>query len=156
MSEHRKAYGILKLRETWVVAEATHRTMVGNTATETKPEKAFRKALWAAGLRGYRKNVRKLPGKPDVVYNRAKLALFVHGCYWHQCPYCQRNRTPKTNAQYWEAKFKQNTERDEKNQAALRALGYTVVVIWECQLRKNGLYEQVEMVRQLLQGNPNG
>lgn len=150
MSEDRKGYGILKLRETWVVAEATHKSMVGNRSTETRPEQLLRKALWADGLRGYRKNVRKLPGKPDVVYGKAKLAVFVHGCYWHQCPYCSRNRLPKTNALYWEAKFVQNVERDKRNLVELQAKGYRVLVFWECQLKKGGVDDVVRQIREAL------
>src|SRR5687767_15564066 len=90
-----KGYGIRNLRETMVVAESTRRSMQGNRSEGTKPELAFRKALWQAGLRGYRKNSKKLPGSPDVVFGKSKLAVFVHRCFWHGCPHCQRNRSPK-------------------------------------------------------------
>jgi DNA mismatch endonuclease (patch repair protein) len=136
MPDRNKAtYAYDKLRETLVVAEATRRSMQGNRSVGTKPEEALRQALWAAGLRGYRKNVKGLPGKPDVVFGKAKVAIFVHGCYWHQCPHCQRNRTPKTNARYWHAKFNSNRERDERNQAQLLEMGYQVLVVWECKLK---------------------
>lgn len=125
----------MALRETWVVREATAKTMRANRATDTKPELALRRALWAADLRGYRKNVRRLPGTPDVVFGRARLAVFVHGCYWHQCPRCTRNRVPKTNAAYWSAKFALNAERDARQQAALEAAGWRVLVLWECELK---------------------
>lgn len=150
MAEERKAYGILKLRETWVVSEATHASMVSNRSKDTRPEQALRKALWAEGLRGYRKNVGSLPGRPDVVYGRARLAVFVHGCFWHGCPLCGRRRIPKTNRAYWEAKFRQNAERDARNVAALEAAGYRVLVLWECQLRPDGLRECVRAVREAL------
>lgn len=152
MAEERKAYGILKLRDTWVVSEATHASMASNRSKNTRPEQVLRKALWAAGLRGYRKNVRRLPGSPDVVYGSAKLAVFVHGCFWHGCPLCRRRTIPKTNRAYWEAKFQQNAERDARNRAALEAAGYRVLVLWECQLRKDGLQECVRLVREALQG----
>ena len=109
--------------------------MRGNRSKDTKPELALRRALWAAGLRGYRKNRRGLPGTPDVAYGRARLAVFVHGCYWHQCPRCARNRVPKTNALYWEAKFQSNRERDVRQHAALEGLGWRVLVLWECELK---------------------
>lgn len=150
MAEERKAYGILKLRETWVVSEATHASMVSNRSKDTRPEQALRKALWAEGLRGYRKNVAKLPGRPDVVYGPARLAVFVHGCFWHGCPLCGRRRIPKTNRAYWEAKFAQNAERDARNKAALEAAGYRVLVLWECQLRRDGLRECVRLIREAL------
>ena len=144
--EGRKAYGILALRETWEVRESTRKTMRANRSIDTKPELALRRALWAAGLRGYRKNVRKLPGTPDVVYGPHKLAIFVHGCYWHSCPTCTRNRIPKTNAAYWQAKFAGNRERDERNQAGLAALGWRVLVLWECELKPNRIKDVVPRV----------
>ncbi|RYG25801.1 very short patch repair endonuclease [bacterium] len=110
--------------------------MQGNRGKDTKPEIALRKALWAAGLRGYRKNVTKLPGKPDVVFVRGRLAVFVHGCYWHQCPHCKRNRTPATNAEYWQAKFAANRERDARQQAQLEDDGWRVLVLWECEIKR--------------------
>ena len=132
--------------------EATAKTMRANRGTDTKPELALRKALWAAGLRGYRKNVRKLPGKPDVVFGRARLAVFVHGCYWHQCPRCTRNRKPKTNAAYWEAKFAENAARDARQQAALAEAGWQVLVVWECELKAD-VGGAVERVKTLLNGS---
>ncbi|MGV3614500.1 MAG: very short patch repair endonuclease [Fimbriimonas sp.] len=123
------------MRETLTVAEATRKSMRANRGTETAPERRLRKALWADGLRGYRKNVRHLPGKPDVVFGRARLAVFVHGCYWHQCPHCTRNLTPKTNAAFWQAKFAANEARDGRNREALAAMGYRVHTVWECQMK---------------------
>ena len=118
-----------------MVREATRKTMRANPSKDTKPELLLRKALWAAGLRGYRKHRRGLPGTPDLVYGPSRLAVFVHGCYWHQCPICTRNRLPKTNALYWSTKFAQNAERDARQQAALAAAGWRVLVLWECELR---------------------
>ena len=131
-----KQYGINKLRETWVVKESVRRSMQGNRSTETEPERILRSALWGAGLRGYRKNVRKLPGSPDIVFGPLKLAVFVLGCYWHRCPKCTRNIHPKTNSKYWQAKFERNVARDKSNRAALRKLGYGVMVVWECDLKR--------------------
>lgn len=136
------------LRDTLIVAESTRRSMQGNRATGTKPEETLRQALWQAGLRGYRKNVKTLPGKPDIVFGKAKLAIFVHGCYWHQCPHCQRNRTPKTNAAYWNAKFQANQSRDTRNQADLEVKGYRVLIIWECEIKQD-LPTQVERIQSL-------
>lgn len=144
-----KPYGIQRLRETLVVAEATAKAMRGNRGRDTKPEIALRKALWAAGLRGYRKNVRRLPGTPDIVFGRARAVVFVHGCFWHGCPACTRNLAPKTNAAYWSAKRAQNAERDARHQAELARQGYRVLVVWECELA-GGLPEVVARVRGLL------
>lgn len=138
MAEDRpKAYGINQLRETWVVKESVRRSMQSNRSVDTEPERILRAALWSAGLRGYRKNVRKLPGSPDVVFGVCKVAVFVHGCYWHRCPKCQRNIHPKTNSEFWRAKFERNVERDKRNKRALRKLGYKVIVAWECEVRRD-------------------
>ncbi len=124
--------------------------MQANRGKDTKPELALRRALWAAGLRGYRKNVRKLPGSPDVVFGPAKLVVFVHGCYWHSCPTCTRNRIPKTNAAYWQAKFAGNRKRDERNLVKLEAEGWRILVLWECELGPKALPEAVARVSVLL------
>jgi DNA mismatch endonuclease (patch repair protein) len=124
--------------------------MKGNRSQDTKPEIRLRQALWQAGLRGYRKNVRRLPGTPDVVFGPKKLAIFVHGCYWHVCPTCQRNRTPRTNHDFWQAKFALNRERDARNQRLLEEQGYRVLVLWECEVTKAKLPGAVERVRALL------
>jgi DNA mismatch endonuclease (patch repair protein) len=137
----------LGLRDTLVVREATRKSMRGNRGTDTKPELLLRRSLWSAGIRGYRKNVAKLPGKPDVVFGRAKLAVFVHGCYWHQCPHCKRNLTPSTNSAYWAAKFQANRERDELQKAALEAADWQVLVLWECEVKRG---EGLGRVRQAL------
>ncbi|RYG32045.1 very short patch repair endonuclease [bacterium] len=124
--------------------------MRANRGRDTGPELALRRALWAAGLRGYRKNVRKLPGSPDVVFGPARLAIFVHGCYWHSCPTCTRNRTPKTNAAYWQAKFEGNRARDARDQAKLIEMGWRVLVIWECELKPSNVPAVIERVRQMV------
>jgi DNA mismatch endonuclease (patch repair protein) len=135
-----------------VVAESTRRSMKGNTSAETKPEVALRKALWSSGLRGYRKNVKTLPGRPDVVFGKARVAVFVHGCFWHGCPTCTRNLSPRTNSAYWQAKIEGNRERDARNEAALTERGYTVLVLWECDLTKPKIEAAVSRVRSLLLG----
>ena len=89
----------------------------------------------AAGIRGYRKNVGTLPGKPDLVFTRAKLAIFVHGCYWHSCPKCIGERIPKTNRAYWSAKLAANRDRDSRKEAELTSRGFRVITLWECELK---------------------
>ncbi|MFT4040424.1 MAG: DNA mismatch endonuclease Vsr [Thermomicrobiales bacterium] len=101
-------------------------------ATGSKPEVKVRHALHAAGYR-YRLNRADLPGKPDLVFPRYRMAVFVHGCFWHWHG-CKRSRMPAANNAYWTAKIARNVARDARNQAALQALGWRVVVIWECQL----------------------
>ena len=97
---------------------------------ETSPEMLLRKALWTAGLRYRLKN--KLPGKPDLVFPSAKVAVFVDGCFWHSC---SRHATqPKNNAAFWEAKLLSNKARDRKVNRLLRNMGWQVVRIWEHEL----------------------
>lgn len=136
MSETVKLYGINKLRETLVVAEATRRSMRSNRSKETKPEVALRKALWGAGVRGYRKNVRKMPGTPDVVFGKAKVAVFLHGCFWHGHG-CGNAKVPSVNKVFWGEKIRRNAERHDRNTQALQKLGYEVITVWECELKSD-------------------
>lgn len=99
---------------------------------DTAPEVSLRRALWAAGLR-YRLHDKRLPGTPDIVFARARLAVFVHGCFWH-CHGCERSqRLPKANADFWRTKLARNVERDAEVQRRLRDLGWRTVVVWECE-----------------------
>ncbi len=100
----------------------------------TKPELKVRRVLWGLGLR-YRLHRRELPGAPDVVLPGRKLALFVHGCFWHghDCP--RGARVPKQNRDYWTGKIGKNRVRDERTRNALQALGWTPLVVWECELK---------------------
>lgn len=108
------------------------RTMASVKSANTGPELLLRRALHASGVR-YRTNVRHLPGKPDVVFPRSRALLFIHGCFWHghNCP---AGRLPKTRLHYWRGKIRRNRNRDARNSAELRALGWRVGVIWECAL----------------------
>lgn len=120
-----------------MVREATRKTMRANRGKDTGLELRLRRALWAAGLRGYRKNFPKLPGRPDVVWVGRRLAVFVHGCFWHGCPHCGRYRLPATNREYWRLKVESNQARDARVRSELEALGYTVLVLWECEVGKD-------------------
>lgn len=99
---------------------------------DTAPELQLRRALWRRGLR-YRLHARDLPGTPDVVFRAARVAVFVHGCFWHRHAGCRRTSTPKTNVAFWTAKFATNVQRDARNLADLRAAGWTPYVVWECE-----------------------
>lgn len=99
---------------------------------DTKLEWIVRRLLHNAGYR-YRLQGRHLPGRPDLVFSSRKIVLFVHGCFWHQHQPCKIAHIPKSRSGYWQAKFRRNAERDEANAAALRALGWQVVVVWECE-----------------------
>lgn len=98
----------------------------------TQPEIAVRKELHRAGFR-FRLNVRSLPGTPDIVLPRYKVAIFVHGCFWHGHT-CRAGRLPKTNAEFWTEKMRQNVERDERKVRLLREAGHRVFVLWTCEL----------------------
>jgi DNA mismatch endonuclease (patch repair protein) len=96
------------------------------------PELLVRSALHRAGFR-FRLHRRDLPGTPDIVLPARSAAVFVHGCFWHRHPGCRRTTTPKTRADFWNAKFARNIERDAAAIAALEEQGWTPVVIWECE-----------------------
>lgn len=104
---------------------------------DTAPELAVRRLLRAAGI-GYRLGGAGLPGKPDVVMKGRRVAVFVHGCFWHGHDCARGSRQPKTNADYWTAKIGRNRERDTHNNAALHALGWRVVTVWECDMKDPG------------------
>ncbi len=128
--------------------EIVSKYMRSNKSKNTKPEIKFRKALWADGIRGYRLHWKKAPGKPDIAFPKRKIAIFINGCYWHRCPMCALG-LPKHNHEFWKAKFARNIERDREKIRALEDENWTVLVIWECELKK-GLHEQTLRVRTLL------
>lgn len=101
---------------------------------DTAPEKALRSALFRLGCR-FRVCCRHLPGKPDIVFPSAKLAVQVNGCFWHQHHGCKHARIPDSNREYWKPKLERTVERDAANSAALRSMGWCLVEVWECGLR---------------------
>ena len=129
-------------------SQAVTKTMQGNKAKNSKPELLLRKALWQAGVRGYRVHVKDLPGKPDLVFSAKKLVVFVHGCYWHSCPICAIAR-PRHNAAYWSEKLAGNSRRDAAHAARLAELGWRVHTVWECQV-KSSLAEVVQTIKDLI------
>lgn len=94
----------------------------------------MRKALREAGYPGYRLNWKKVPGKPDICYPGKHVAIFINGCFWHRCPRCLPPM-PKHNADYWIPKFERNVERDEEKRNQLEMAGWTVITIWECEMK---------------------
>ena len=126
-------------------SEVTSRVMSANRGKGTIPEITLRKALWNSGLRGYRVNCKNLPGSPDIVFVRKKIVIFVNGCFWHRCPLCNP-RVPKTHKEFWEEKFAKNRERDIEKLRVLEEQGWTVLVVWECQL-KDQMDEIMLMIR---------
>ncbi len=102
-------------------------------AKDTKPELLVRKYLFSKGFR-YRLNVKKLPGKPDIVFTKYNTVIFINGCFWHGHENCPKARIPKTKTEWWKAKITKNQERDRQEYAALKQQGWRVLVVWECQL----------------------
>jgi len=116
--------------------ESTSRVMSANKGKNTKPEIIFRKYLWKLGLRGYRIHPKNILGKPDIVFPKYKLVIFINGCFWHRCPICNLP-LPKTNTDFWAEKFQKNRERDNKINLELAQMGWKVIVIWECEIKRS-------------------
>lgn len=110
---------------------------------DTRPELYVRKLCWALGYRGYRLHRKDLAGKPDLAFIKRKAAIFVNGCFWHGHDCKLGAREPKKNAEYWRKKISRNRERDAKAQKALRAAGWDVLVIWECQLKDSTMLNKL-------------
>lgn len=100
---------------------------------DTKPEMLVRRYLYSRGYR-YRKNVSYLPGSPDIVLRKYGIVIFIHGCFWHG--HAIDGHIPHTNSEFWKRKIERNQIRDKNNSEALKALGWKVITIWECQLKK--------------------
>lgn len=111
-------------------------------STNSKPEEKVRKYLFSKRLR-YRKNVRGLPGCPDLVFPKYRTVVFVNGCFWHHHD-CGRFVWPASNEEYWHQKIDRNVERDKENHKLLKEQGWRVLVIWECQLKKSNSEENLE------------
>jgi DNA mismatch endonuclease (patch repair protein) len=131
-----------------VVDPATRsRMMSGIRGKNTKPELLVRKYLHGCGLR-FRLHEKKLPGKPDLVFPKYKVVVFVHGCFWHQHSGCKYASSPKSNNDFWAKKLSENVVRDLRHIEALTELGWRVIVIWECELREgqirlDSLYSEI-------------
>ena len=108
--------------------------MAGIKGRDTKPELVVRRIAHRLGLR-FRLHRKDLPGRPDLVFPRHRLAVFVHGCFWHRHEECRYSYTPKSRVAFWMKKFAQNVARDRRDQEALQDLGWQVLVIWECETR---------------------
>ena len=103
---------------------------------DTAIELKVRKWLYHQGYR-YRKNVSNLPGKPDIVLRPYKTVIFIQGCFWHRHPGCKNATTPKTRTEFWQNKFDKNVANDEKHITDLQHMGFTVIVLWECEINKH-------------------
>lgn len=115
----------------------------------TKPELIVRKYLFSQGFR-FRLNVKRLPGTPDIVLKKYRTVIFVHGCFWHGHENCSIYVPPKTHPEYWLRKIGRNRERDIEARAKVKAMGWNVVVIWECQLKPKIRQQTFEDLAHLL------
>ena len=119
------------------------RMMAANKAKNTKPELLLRRYLHGKGFR-YRIHVRSLPGSPDLVLSKYKLAIFVHGCFWHQHAGCRFASTPDERRDQWQAKFMETKARDSRQISALQQAGWRVFLIWECGLTKGREHQSLD------------
>lgn len=132
--------------------EQRHQNMAAIHSSSTKPELRLRYALWKLGFR-YRVNDKNLPGKPDVVLPKYKTVIFVHGCFWHGHKGCTYYTVPKTNTEFWVAKVARNQERDQEVWRQLEAKDWEVIIVWECELKKNKFQETLKRVEEMVLAN---
>ena len=121
--------------------EQRHYNMSQIHGKDTKPEILVRKYLFNMGLR-YRKNDRRLPGHPDMVFPKYRTVIFVNGCFWHGHEGCSRFRMPGSNIDFWQAKIQRNKERDERVTQELESLGWRVLVVWECEIDRKSYRDE--------------
>lgn len=117
---------------------------------DTKPEEAVRKYLFSRGLR-YRKNDKRFPGHPDIVLPKYKTIVFVNGCFWHMHENCSEFVMPKSNIDYWQPKLKRNKLHDEEITAALIDMGWNVITVWECELKKKNEKRLQQLFTEILE-----
>lgn len=115
--------------------ETRSRMMSGIRGKDTRPELLLRRALHARGFR-YRLHPKTMNGRPDMVLTKHRVAVFVHGCFWHRHEGCRFASTPATRAEFWAAKFAANIRRDQKVVATLSENGWRIAIVWECALKK--------------------
>ena len=135
-----------------ITPEQRHKNMAAVHSASTKPELYLRYALWRLGFR-YRVNDKRLPGRPDIVLPKYRTVVFVHGCFWHGHTDCKYYSVPKTNTDFWVAKVARNKERDQEVWRKLEALGWSVIIVWECQLKKAVWEETVSRVADEIRHN---
>lgn len=130
--------------------ERRSRCMASIHSKDTKPELIVRRYLHSRGYR-FRKNVRRLPGTPDIVLRKYGVVIFVHGCFWHG--HDTHIRLPKTNRDFWTAKIERNRKRDEICKERLRQMGWSVITVWECQLTPQQRSRTLAEVERLINHN---
>lgn len=115
--------------------EQRHYCMSRIRGKDTRPEMVVRRWLHSEGFR-YSLHSRRLPGCPDIVLRRYHTVIFINGCFWHGHPGCDKFMMPRSNVEFWQEKIRRNKERDAQEVAALEALGWNVIVVWECELSR--------------------
>ena len=121
-------------------------------SSSTKPELKLRKELWRRGFR-YRVNDKRFAGTPDIVLPKYRTAIFVHGCFWHGHMGCKKYVVPKTNTEFWVEKIARNQKRDEDVWRKLEAKGWSVVIVWECELEKKCFEDTIDRVEKDIRAN---
>lgn len=132
------------------IRDVTSRAMRANRPTNTVPEISLRAALRAIGRKPPLAHPPRLPGRPDLAFTRPRLAVFVNGCFWHRCPYCNPS-VPKTHQEFWSKKFDANVRRDRRERRALLRAGWPTITLWECQIRDNPKHAASRVVSRLNQ-----
>lgn len=129
-----------------IVDQSTRSRMMSRIGgRDTRPERIVRSLLHAKGFR-YRLHKRDLPGSPDIVLSKHRIAIFVHGCFWHVHDGCKLAPRPKSNLHFWEPKLAGNKERDLRQQFILHSLGWRILVVWECATRNVALWPALQVV----------
>ena len=129
-------------------SETVSKVMSANKSRGTGPEKSLKSALLGSGIGDFKMNYRDAPGRPDIAFPRYKVVVFINGCFWHRCPYCNLPM-PKTNIEYWTSKFDANVKRDQLKTQALIDMGWKVVLCWECEIKTDSA-DCVDRIRKAL------
>jgi DNA mismatch endonuclease (patch repair protein) len=118
----------------------------------TKPEMQLRKILFASNFR-FRLHLKELPGKPDIILKKYNTVIFVHGCFWHGHENCRFFKIPKTRTEWWDNKIKKNKNLDMQHEFDLKELGWNIIIVYECQLKKDKLEKTVQKLISTLRSN---
>lgn len=128
--------------------EQRHKNMTNIRSTNTRIEKDVTKALWNLGYR-FRKNVKTLPGKPDIAIQKYKIVIFLDSCFWHKCP--GHFKKPKSNLEYWEPKIKRNIERDAEINQYYKDNNWHILRIWEHEIKKTNFQNTIEKIKNFIE-----
>lgn len=128
--------------------EKRSKNMAKIKSHDTSIEIKVRKYLFSQGFR-YRKNVKSLPGKPDIVLSKYKTVIFINGCFWHRHPGCKYATTPSSHQEFWQKKFTANVKNDQKNHKLLTESGWNVIVLWECEIEHDFVNLMTNLIKEL-------